>query len=54
VNAAQALGLKDRGLLRAGLRADFALWHVRHPAELCYWLGGHLLSASYAGGHRLA
>ena len=54
VNAAKALGLVDRGLLRAGLRADFALWRIRHPAELCYWLGGHLLHASYAGGHRLA
>jgi imidazolonepropionase len=54
VNAAKALGLADRGLLRAGLRADFALWRIRHPAELCYWLGGPLLHASYAGGHRLA
>jgi imidazolonepropionase len=54
VNAAKALGLADRGILRAGLRADLALWRVRHPAELCYWLGGRLLHASYAGGHRLA
>ncbi|MBP8098424.1 MAG: imidazolonepropionase [Arenimonas sp.] len=54
VNAAKALGLPDRGLLRAGLCADFALWRIRHPAELCYWLGGSLLHASYAGGHRLA
>ena len=53
-NAAKALGLGDRGILRAGLRADFALWRIRHPAELCYWLGGPLLHASYAGGHRLA
>jgi imidazolonepropionase len=54
VNAAKALGLGDRGILRAGLRADFALWQVRHPAELCYWLGGNLLHASYASGRRLA
>ena len=54
VNAAKALGLHDRGILRAGLRADFALWRIRHPAELCYWLGGNLLHASYAGGRRLA
>ena len=53
VNAAKALRLADRGVLRAGLRADFALWRIRHPAELCYWLGGTLLHASYAGGHRL-
>ena len=54
VNAAQALGLPDRGVLRAGLRADLALWRIRHPAELCYWLDGNLLHASDAGGHRLA
>ncbi|WP_240906175.1 imidazolonepropionase [Thermomonas sp. HDW16] len=54
VNAAKALGLADRGVLRVGLRADFALWQIQRPAELCYWLGGRLLQATYAGGHRLA
>ena len=53
VNATKALGLADRGVLRAGLHADFALWRVQRPAELCYWLGGPLLQASYAGGRRL-
>jgi imidazolonepropionase len=38
-NAARALGLADRGELRAGLRCDLALWDVGSPAELCYWLG---------------
>jgi imidazolonepropionase len=54
VNAARALGLHDRGLLRVGMRADFAHWRVQTPAALCYWLGGHLLEASFAGGRRLA
>ena len=54
VHAARALGLADRGMLRAGLRADIALWDARHPAELCYWLGGGLLRASHAGGRRIA
>jgi len=54
INAARALGLHDRGLLRAGMRADFAIWRVDRPAALCYWLGGQLLEASYAGGRRLA
>jgi imidazolonepropionase len=53
INAARALGLHDRGLLRVGLRADFAQWRVDRPAALCYWLGGQLLEASYAGGRRL-
>ncbi|HEY4559858.1 MAG TPA: amidohydrolase family protein, partial [Lysobacter sp.] len=52
MHAARALGLADRGLLRVGLRADFALWRVRHPAELCYWLGGDLLDASWVAGRR--
>ncbi len=54
VNAAKALALHDRGMLRTGLRADFALWRIQRPAELCYWLGGQLLDATYAGGRRLA
>ncbi len=52
-NAARALGLDDRGALRPGLRADFVHWTISHPAELCYWLGGSLADAIYAGGHRL-
>ena len=39
-HAAQAIGLKDRGTLEEGKRADLALWDVGHPAELCYYLGG--------------
>jgi imidazolonepropionase len=53
VNAARALGLHDRGVLRVGARADFVLWNIGHPAELCYWLGGRLAQAVHAGGHRV-
>jgi imidazolonepropionase len=38
-NAARALGLKDRGVLAADLRADFVLWDVQSPAELSYAFG---------------
>ena len=38
-NAARALGLKDRGVLAAGLRADFVLWDVEQPAQLSYAMG---------------
>ena len=41
-HAAQALGLSDRGTLQAGQRADFVVWDIEHPAELCYWIGGNL------------
>lgn len=50
VHAARALGLNDRGRLAMGQRADFALWDIRHPAELCYWLGGDLLRQLLLGG----
>ncbi len=40
-HAATALGLQDRGVLAAGMRADFVLWDVQRPAELCYALGGN-------------
>mgnify|MGYP006183170721 CR=1 FL=1 len=53
VHAAQAMGLADRGVLRVGAHADFAQWQVGHPAELCYWLGGRLAAAVYAGGRRV-
>ena len=54
VNAARALGLDDRGTLEAGRRADFVVWNIEHPAELCYWIGGALARRAYAGGKILA
>lgn len=42
VNAARALGLsEDRGTLRAGMRADLAIWKLRHPEQLCAEVGIH-------------
>jgi imidazolonepropionase len=38
-NAAKALGLTDRGQIATGMRADFCLWDVQHPAELSYRIG---------------
>jgi imidazolonepropionase len=40
-HAAAALGLLDRGVLAAGLRADFVLWGVQRPAELAYAMGSN-------------
>ena len=54
VHGARALGLSDRGVLRVGMRADFVHWRIGHPAELCYWLGGDLVSSVVAGGRALA
>ncbi len=42
IAAARALGVAaDRGTLAAGKRADFALWDIDRPAELCYGLGAN-------------
>lgn len=39
VHAAKALGKTDRGVLAAGKKADFALYAISQPAELCYQFG---------------
>ena len=54
LHAAQALGLRDRGVLKAGMRADFVHWDIGQPAELGYWLGGRLARAVYAAGKSAA
>lgn len=50
VQAARALGLNDRGRIAVDQRADLALWDVRHPAELSYWLSGGLLQRLLIAG----
>ena len=52
-HAAQALGLHDRGVLAAGMRADLAVWDVQHPAELAYAFGARpLRQVVFAGDLR--
>ncbi|HET6905410.1 MAG TPA: imidazolonepropionase [Rhodanobacteraceae bacterium] len=53
VNAARALGLSDRGQLVVGQRADLAIWNIREPAELAYWIGGALAQRVVASGREL-
>jgi imidazolonepropionase len=56
VNGARALGLRDRGQLVAGQRADFAIWPqaqgcpIEHPGELSYWLGQQVRPRVVWGG----
>jgi len=49
-NAAQALGLSDRGKIVPGFIADLAIWNVEHPAELSYRIGGSPLHQRIFGG----
>ncbi len=51
VNAARALGLPTTfGVLRAGSRADFAVWDADHPRDLVYRFGHHPLRRLIARG----
>jgi len=49
-NAARALGLSDVGTIKAGLRAELAVWDIKHPAELAYRIGFNPLHSRIFGG----
>jgi imidazolonepropionase len=40
-HAARALGIRDRGTLAVGQRADIAFWNIASPAELACNIGGN-------------
>jgi len=50
VHAARALGLRDRGVLAAGMRADIACWAIAEPAELAYRIGGNASRGAVRAG----
>jgi len=52
-HGAMALGMRDRGALVVGKRADIAQWSIGHPAELSYWLGGNPLRQLFIAGKRV-
>ncbi|SFH22558.1 imidazolonepropionase [Sulfitobacter dubius] len=49
-HAARALGLDDCAMIRPGLRADLAVWDIKHPAELAYRIGFNPLHSRIFGG----
>lgn len=50
-NGAAALGLgHEIGQLKSGMKADFAIWQINHPAELSYWVGEKLLAQRVFAG----
>jgi imidazolonepropionase len=54
VHAARALGLQaDRGVLRVGMRADLAVWQLRHPEQLCAEVGVHQPVETLVAGARI-
>ncbi|TWI66221.1 imidazolonepropionase [Pseudoduganella lurida] len=51
IHAARALGLQDEiGSLATGKRADFALWRIERPADLCYAMGFNPCAGVVNGG----
>jgi len=54
LHAARAIGLQaDRGVLRVGMRADLAVWRVRHPEQLCAEVGVHQPVETLVAGSRI-
>jgi imidazolonepropionase len=49
-HGARALGLTDRGMIAAGLRADLVLWDAERPGDLAYPLGFNPLAAVIRNG----
>ena len=49
-NAARALGLRDRGQIAPGMKADLALWAAERPGDLAYPLGLNPLRAVIRNG----
>jgi imidazolonepropionase len=49
-NAAKALGLSDRGMIKPGLRADLAFWNLVRPGDLAYPLGVNPIAAIMQNG----
>ena len=49
-NAAKALGLTDRGMIKQGLKADLAFWNVERPGDLAYPLGFNPIAAIMQNG----
>lgn len=54
VNAARALGLKDRGHIAAGQKADLAMWNLDAPGHLSYPLGLNPLHLAFKRGREIA
>ena len=53
LNAACALGLKDRGRLEVGCLADFLVLHSRDWRELVYTLGANPVRETWVGGKKV-
>ena len=49
-NAALALGMNSVGVVKAGYKADLAIWNISHPRELAYKIGFNPIYKRVFGG----
>lgn len=49
-NAALALGMNSVGVVKAGYKADLAIWNISHPRELAYRIGFNPIYKRVFGG----
>lgn len=54
VNAAKALGLKNKGVIAKSMDADLCLWDIQHPSELVYAINQHRPELIIVGGERVS
>jgi imidazolonepropionase len=50
IHAARALGLRDRGIIAPGQRADLCIWEATHPSEISYRIGATRLRTRIFNG----
>jgi len=53
VNAAKALRLSDKGVIKEGVDADLTLWHIASPDELVYEINGYRPAGKWVGGRHV-
>lgn len=53
-HAATALGLTHKGVIEAGMDADFCLWDIQRPAELVYAMNQHKPQSTWVGGQHVS
>lgn len=55
IHAAQALGIHEQlGSLEAGKLANFVIWQLKEPEELCYYFGSHFCHTRVINGKILS
>lgn len=52
INAAKALGMPNKGIIKVGADADLCLWNIQSPAELSYTFGVNPLTNVWVAGQK--